>query len=59
MNVCPTNAPFCGLLPFATNSCALMLLFFAFWAPIAMTTAARRLIVNLLMRVSSLADDLE
>jgi len=43
MKVCPTSAPFCGLLPFATNSWALMLLLFVFATSISITTSDGRL----------------
>ncbi len=43
IKVCPTSAPFCGLLPFATNSWALMLLLFVFATSIEITTSDGRL----------------
>jgi hypothetical protein len=43
INVCATNAPFCGLFPFVVSSSALMLLLFAFVKSIAITTSEGRL----------------
>ncbi len=43
INACATVAPFCGLLPLATSSCALMLLLLGFVTSISITTSAGRL----------------